>query len=68
MHDKTDCPLLFHEDDPEAARSQPASPDKPALHNLHNLLADFSTNALNNVSIGESENFKLVAVSKPRFD
>ena len=78
-------PILFEEDDPEAARAQRASPVKPAkpspsaraktasksmpnetaVHSLHTLLADLSTVVLNDVSIGESESFKLAAAPTP---
>ena len=74
------APILFDEDDPEAARAQRASPVEPAkpspsarakaagkntpdataVHSFHTLLADLSTVVLNDVSIGESESFKLV--------
>ena len=67
------APILFDEDDPDAARAQRASPVEPAkpspsarakaaskstpdataVHSFHTLLADLSTVALNDVSIGE---------------
>ena len=79
------APILFDEDDPEAARAQRASPvepakpspsaraeaaskgmpDETAMHSLHILLADLSTVVPNDVSIGESESFKLAAAPTP---
>ena len=35
------------------------------MHSLHTLLADLSTVVLNDVSIGESESFKLAAAPTP---
>ena len=40
-------------------------PDEMAVHSLHTLLADLSTVVLNDVSIGESESFKLAAAPTP---
>ena len=79
------APILFDEDDPEAARAQRASPvepakpspsarakaaqkrapDETAVHSFHTLLADLSTVVLNDVSIGDSESFKLVTKPTP---
>ena len=79
------APILFDEDDPEAARAQRASPVEPAkpspsarskaarkrapdstaVRSFHTLLADLSTVALNDVSIGGSESFKLVTSPTP---
>ena len=67
------APILFDEDDLEAARAQRASavepakpsPDRTAVHSFHTFLADLSTVVLNDVSIGESESFKLVTAPTP---
>ena len=79
------APILFDEDDSDAARAQRASPVEPArpspsarakaagksapdatpVHSFHTLLADLSTVVLNDVSIGESESFKLAAAPTP---
>ena len=40
-------------------------PDVAAVHSLHTLLVDLSTVVLNDVSIGESESFKLVTAPTP---
>ena len=74
-------PILFDEDDPDAARlagrarqalpsarakaASKSTPDATAVHSFHTLLADLSTVALNDVSIGESESFKLVTTPTP---
>ena len=47
-----------------SARAKAASkstPDATAVHSFHTLLADLSTVVLNDVSIGDSESFKLAA-------
>ena len=79
------APVLFDEDDPEAAKAQRASPVAPAqpspsarskaaskrtrdgaaAHSLHTLLADLSTVALNDVSVGGSGSFKVVTTPTP---
>ena len=79
------APVLFDEDDPEAARAQRASPVEPekpspsarskaarkrtpdgtAAHSLHALLADLSTVALNDVSVGGSGSFPVVTTPTP---
>ena len=41
------------------------TPDATAVHSFHTLLADLSTVALNDVSIGGSESFKLVTTPTP---
>ena len=51
-----------------SARAKAASksaPDSTAMHSFHTLLADLSTVVLNDVSIGESESFKLVTAPTP---
>ena len=35
------------------------------MHSFHTLLADLSTVVLNDVSVGDSENFKLAAAPTP---
>ena len=42
-----------------------STPDATAMHSFHTLLADLSTVVLNDVSIGESESFKLAAAPTP---
>ena len=79
------APVLFDEDDPEAAKAQRASPVAPAkpspsarskaarkrapdgtaVHSLHTLLADLSTVALNDVSVGGSGSFAVVTPPTP---
>ena len=79
------APVLFDEDDPEAARARRASPVEPAkpspsardkaahkrapdgtaAHSLHTLLADLSTVALNDVSVGGSGIFPVVTTPTP---
>ena len=79
------APILFDEDDPEAAKARRASPVAPAkpspsarskaaskrtrdgaaAHSLHTLLADLSTVALNDVSVGGSGSFKAVTTPTP---
>lgn len=79
------APILFDEDDPEAAKARRASPVEPAkpspsarskaankrtpdgepTHSLHTLLADLSTIALNDVSLGEPGSFKVVTTLRP---
>lgn len=73
------APILSDEDDQEAARAQRASPVEPrcshcvrpgakrraAVRSSFALLSNLSTVALNEVSIGRSESFKLIKASTP---
>ena len=70
-------PILFDEDNLDTARAQRASPstrsnaahkptpDGDAVHGFHSLLADLSTVALNDVSLGDSGSFAVVTTPTP---
>ena len=48
-----------------AKATSKSTPDATDVHSFHTLLADLSTVVLNDVSIGDSESFKLAAAPTP---